>query len=363
MKRLAWGSLALIGLVAGLLFGGQAHAAAPRGGFNIITSPLPIKLSTPPGRTVTTELRMKNQGTSAEGIKVGLMKFGATGENGVPDLFNLSPKDTYASWVSFSPSRFVAQPGVWQTVKMTINVPADAGLGYYLAVTFSRDATLDQKGATNLNGSVATLVLLNVESANEKRQLQIVSFTADHNLFEYLPVNFNIRLHNPGNIYIAPAGNIFINRGGKQVAVLVFNPAGGSVLPASNRLYTQPWSDGFPVFKPISVNHKPITDGKGKPKMSLKWNFADLNKFRFGHYTAKLLVVYNNGQEDVPLQASVSFCVMPWKLMLLILIILAVVGYGIWSLLRSGVAKTRKGAARVQQLRSNRGSKNDKPQS
>jgi hypothetical protein len=330
---------------------GRAAAASSTPGFNIITSPLPIKLLTTPGQTVTTELRVKNQSDQPETIKVGLMKFGATGENGVPDLFSLTSKDGYASWVHFEPSQFVARPGIWQTVKMTINVPQDASLGYYLAVTFSRANAAGQRGVTNVNGSVATLVLLNVNTPNEKRALNIVSFTADHKLYEYLPVNFSIRLHNSGNIYVAPAGNIFISRGSKQLATLDFNPAGGSVLPSSNRVFTQPWKDGFPVFKQALVNDKPVPDGHGGTKQKLSWDLSHISKFRFGHYTAKLLAVYNDGRRDVPLQASVSFWVIPWELLFILLIILVIIGFGLWSLLRSGVRKTRAGVGHVQKLR------------
>ena len=317
-------------------------------GFNIITSPLPLKLTTAPGRTVTAQLRMKNQGTQPEGIKMGLMKFGATGESGTPDLFNLTPNDTYASWVHFSPSQFVAQPNVWETVTMTINVPKDAALGYYLAATFSRAAQPGETGATNLNGSVATLVLLNVESGNEKRVLSIASFSADHQLYEYLPANFKVRLHNSGNIYIAPAGNIFISRGNKTVDTLDFNDAGGSVLPSANRVFTVPWSNGFPVYKEVLVNSKPVNDRHGQPKLYLKWDLGQAGKFRFGHYTAKLLAVYNDGSQDVPLQSSVSFWVLPWKIMLLIIVILLALGYGLWTLGRKLFYGARTSAGRYR---------------
>jgi len=89
-----------------------ANAAALPTGFNVITSPLPIKISTAPGKTIHLQLRIKNQGAQAEGIKVGLMKFAATGTTGTPDLFNLTAKDSYGSWVHFSPQQFTAQPGV-----------------------------------------------------------------------------------------------------------------------------------------------------------------------------------------------------------------------------------------------------------
>ncbi|MBA3757574.1 hypothetical protein H0X09_01800, partial [Candidatus Saccharibacteria bacterium] len=42
---------------------------------------------------------------------------------------------------------------------------------------------------------------------------------------------------------------------------------------------------------------------------------GDVQKLRFGHYTADLVLVYNDGQRDVPVTASVSFWVVPWRLL------------------------------------------------
>jgi hypothetical protein len=327
---------------------GPNAAAAPAAtttsdteGFDVLTSPLPIKIDTPPGKTVTEELRIKNEATEAEGIKVGLMKFGATGELGRPDLYDLTAKDTYASWVHFSPQQFLAQPNVWNTVKMTINIPANASLGYYLAVTFSPANQPGGRDVTNLRGSAAQLVLLNVESPNEKRSLQLTNFSTNHKLYEYLPADFNIRVHNNGNIYLPPTGNIFIMKGSKTIDTLDLNDAGGSVLPNSNRVFTVPWTDGFPVFQQRLVHNVPITDSHGNVEETLHWNFTQANKFRFGEYTAKLLVVYDNGKIDVPLESTLTFWVLPWKLMLLALVIILIIGFGIFTLIRSTVGLGR----------------------
>jgi hypothetical protein len=331
---------------ASLLWHPTLVSAAALPGFNVITSPLPIKISTAPGKTVQIQLRIKNQGSQAEGIKVGLMKFGATGSSGTPDLYNLTPQDTYASWVHFSPQQFTAQPGVWNNITMTINVPTSAALGYYLAVTYSPAAQPGVPDATELRGAVATLVLMNVNTTNEKRTLQLVNFSTSHKLYEYLPTTFSIKLHNSGNIYLAPAGNIFVQRGGTTIDTLDFNDAGGSVLPSSNRVFSVPWNDGFPLYVEKLVKNKPVPDKHDVPEQTLKWNFTQANKFRFGEYNARLLVVYNNGTNDVPLEAVVSFWVLPWKLLLVLLAVLALIGFGVFSFVRSIVRKARRGGGK-----------------
>lgn len=345
MKYLLRGlSAFIVGIVlVGVVSSGTAHAAE---GFNVVTSPLPIKITTPPGKTVKTELRIKNSGTQAEGIKVGLMKFAASGDNGQPNIYDLTAKDSYGSWVHFSPQQFTAQPNVWYTVTMTIDVPESADLGYYMAVTFSPANQPDVPNATDLKGSAATLVLLNVVTPNQKRALELVSFETDHSLYEYLPVNFRIKVHNSGNIYIAPSGNIFIQKGNTTVSTLDFNAAGGSVLPDSNRVFKESWKDGFPLYVDRVVDGKPVPDKKGIPKQSLTWDVSHASKFRFGHFNAKLLAVYDDGKQDVPLEATVSFWVLPWKLMLVGLLILLVVGFGIYSAVRSAGRKARAGLKR-----------------
>lgn len=335
--------LIAVGLLAGSMLGvmpAQPATAATSPGFNILTSPLPIKISTTPGKTVTTEIRFKNLNDTPQGIKVSLLRFGASGEEGQPDLFDLTAKDSYASWVHFSPSQVLAQPNVWNTVTMTINVPANADLGYYLAVTLSpANVTNDVKGAS-LRGSAATLVLLNVNTGNEKRRLDLVQFTSDKGLYEYLPASFSIKLRNNGNIYIAPSGNLFLFKGNKQISALNFNEAGASVLPQTNRTLHVDWSDGFPVFKNKIVNGKTLPDKHAIPKRDLKWDFTKANKLRIGRYTAKILVVYDDGQQDVPLEAAVNFWVLPWKVMLLLLVFVIIICLGLFTFVRNLMRRT-----------------------
>lgn len=349
MRRFLRGFVALVLLVAVAIAAvpvGASAAETPTQGFNIITSPLPIKLTAKPGQTVQTELRMKNQGSQPETIKVGLMKFGATGENGQPNLFDLTSKDTYSSWVSFSPSQFVAEPNVWKTVTMTINVPQDAELGYYMAVTFSRASQPGEKRATSYKGAVATLVLLDA-GGNAQRDMELLSFKSTKGLYEYLPATFEVKLRNKGNIYISPTGNIFIERGGKVIDTLNFNEAGGSVLPDSNRVFKVKWENGFPVFKDKIVDGKPVP-GKNGLAQELKWELKNISQFRIGKYTAKLLVVYDNGTQDVPMESQLSFWVVPWKILLVLLVLIGLLAYGLYSFVRSAVRKTKGGVGKIR---------------
>jgi hypothetical protein len=164
-------------------------------------------------------------------------------------------------------------------------------------------------------------VLLDVNSPNARRSAKVVDFSVDKKTYEFLPVTLSVRLHNDGNVHLLPGGSIYIKRGSKQVAVLPFNSQHGSILPNSYRIYTSSWSDGWPVYAQKTQDGKVVLDKNGKPVTSLSWDFSKIQHLKFGHYTANLLAVYDNGSRDVPMEASVSFWVVPWRLILFAILI------------------------------------------
>lgn len=317
-------SLLLIVLVPSAAFTSTlapALAAPPSDGINLTTSPLPVSLTANPGQTISTDLRIQNSSSQTQRIKVSLMKFSAYGETGKPALQERAPGDDYFDWVSFSPSVFDAPPNQWMSVKMTIAVPKTAAFGYYYAVVFSpADQKPTGKGNVYL-GSTAILVLLDVNSPNAKRSAKVVDFKVDKKIYEFLPVNFSVRIHNDGNVHLQPAGSIYIKRGSKQVAVVDFNPQHGSILPNSYRVYNSSWNDGFPVYVAKTQDGKVVLDKNDKPVQQLNWDFTKVPHLKFGRYTANLLAVYDNGNRDVPMEASLSFWVVPWRLIVFAILI------------------------------------------
>ena len=294
--------------------------------FSLVTSPLPISLSTAPGKAVSTELRVKNASSQTERLKVSLFKF-SVNERSEVRLAEKGQGDEFMDWVSFSPAVFEAAPNEWRTVKMNIDVPADAALGYYYAVGFSRaEAATPQPGAATLEGQVITFVLMDVVVPGAKRELKIDELSADRSTYEFLPANLTVRVRNSGNIHLAPKGTVFISRGSKTVATLSVNPNQGNVLPGSTRSFTTQWKDGFPVYE-----ESPEKNADGSSKRKLKWDFSKVPDLRFGKYTAKLVLVYDDGQRDVPIEGTVSFWVVPWRVLGGVLAIALLAGVGLWS--------------------------------
>lgn len=294
-------------------------AQTPDSGLRLVTSPLPINLVTEPGTTVTTELKVKNGGTQRESLKIDLMKFNAYEDTGKPRLMEPESQDDFLKWVTFSEPSFSLDPEEWKTITATFTVPPTASFGYYYAFVFSRAQDIQNLDArqTAIVGGTAVLVLLEARVPGAQRAVEVSEFSVTKRFYEFLPTTFNIKLKNTGNVHIAPRGNIFIDRGNTQdIAILEVNSEKGNILPDSNRVFTATWSDGFPIYEEKVEDGTTILDEQGNPTYQLTWNWQDASKLRFGKYQAKLLLIYDDGKRDIPIEGEVSFWVIPWRLIL-----------------------------------------------
>ena len=325
--------LGIATVVIGLLpSSARAAEQNPNGAFNIVVSPPSVGTEVAPGGSVTVPIKVQNQGIAPERLKVSLMKFGAQGEDGTPSLSDLEPADTFASWAQFSPATFTAEPGVWQTVNLTIKPPKGAAFGYYYAVIFSRDGAQQtaQDQQASLLASVASLVLVDVTAPGAVRKADIAQFSVPNNVQEFLPVDFTVRLHNTGNTHVAPRGNIIITKGKKQVASLEVNLKKGYVLPNSYRVFKVNWSDGYPVRKLQTANGSVVLNKNDAQVSKLDWSRFNPGKLRMGKYQARLVLVYNDGRGDVATEATLSFWVIPWRIIGVVLLVFIVFGSGLW---------------------------------
>jgi hypothetical protein len=325
--------LALPLLFSALLVLAPAQAAAAPGGTNITTSPVSLNLPIKPGTSTTNTLQLLNNGTVPIPITVSVQTFTAEGSSGLAAIKAFAPNDPAPSWVHFSETQFTAQPGVWKSIKMTVDLPSSAQLGYYYAVLFKPTVTTEVGSKTNVLGaSNAILVLVDSKSANEQRRLTLSSFDATQKRYNFLPATFNVTVHNVGNIYEPPRGVIYITRDNefrKVISTLDINTTLGNVLPNSSRTLSVKWNSGFPLYKPKIVNGNQVTDTTGQPVQHLTWNFSQIHQFRFGKYYAHLDLVYNNGVQDIPIESSLSFWVIPWTLLLVVGVILLILIVGL----------------------------------
>ena len=304
--------VSLLGLAVGLLvvcFFSYRASAAPNPA-NLTTSPVLINMSVAPGTTQTQTVELMDNSSSPVQINMELMTFGANGTSGEAEITDIPGSNPESSYIKFSPSSFTAQPKVWSKVKVTISMPKSATLGYYYAIVFHPVyLSANVTGKNIIQGSNAILVLLNTNAGNEQKSIQVASFSVSKRIYVYLPATFSVNIHNSGNIYLAPHGDVYISRSNDSspsIAALAVNSGGGNVLPNSNRIFTTSWSDSFPVYKPVLKNGNPVFNSHNQPESKLTWNFGQVSKFRFGRYYATLIMTYNNGNKTVLLTASLD---------------------------------------------------------
>ena len=325
VKKLVALFVMLISMVT--IAGSTGHAKAVGGGFAIQVTPSPIIATIKPGQKSTLELRINNTGSSKEFYKMELRSFSVDADSGKVDLGTQEPKDV-TGFVSFEQPKFSLEPGQWINQRVFVDTPVDAGFSYNFAIMVLRDeVVVPQNGGAAIKGSVAVFALLNVDRPDAVRKLEIVEFSSTKKVYEYLPSTLNLKIKNTGNTIIAPKGNIFISRhysDNSHVDLLQVNASGGNIIPGSTRLLPVDWDDGFPARATVN----------GVTKLS--WDMSKLSSLRIGKYSAKAIVIYDDGDRDVPVEAVVSFWVIPWKLILGAIVIVALIATGAFSVAKKG---------------------------
>ncbi len=303
-------------------------SAAENGEFSLQISPSPLVAALKPGASTSLELKIRNTGVQTEDLKIAPRTFKFS------DSQQLEINDTQApdiaGWIHFSAQNFAIKPGEIYTQNITTNVPKDAGFSYSFVFTVSRQQNPDSTaGGASLKGTVALFTLLNIDRPGATRKLDVTKFTTSKGVYEYLPAEFDIDFKNTGNTIVQPAGSVFVKRSSNDktpIDTVAVNSSDGYILPGTTRTLKVNWDDGFQV-------QRATTKDDGTTSMHVEWNWGKLGDIRIGKYTARLVAIYNDGQRDVPVYADVSFWVIPWKILLGMLAVVLIVGFGVWSVI------------------------------
>jgi len=342
--RFLFSLAAIIGIGLGV-FAHSDNAFAADSEFNLQVSPSPLVLTLKPGETTGYDLKIRNAGTQAESLRIDPRSFSIDNASGEVKLDDTKKPPEIGDWVSFSSPTLMVQPGAAFTEKVNFAIPQGAGFSYSFALMITRqnDAPTTTDSGRKLKGKVAVFALINIDKPGAVRKLNVVEFSTDQSTYEYLPAKLNVKFQNAGNTIVRPAGNIFVQRKGDDttpISTLAVNPGEGYILPGSVRTLSAEWNDGFQVVRES-------TDAAGNTQKNVEWNWANLSRIRIGKYTAKLVAIYNDGHRDVPVMGEVTFWVFPWKLLLGVLVIVVILGFGIWSVVGKLFGASRKMKRRV----------------
>ena len=276
------------------------YYAQAENGQALSISPPTLELNADPGQTVTASIKLTNISSGELLIKNQINDFGAKNETGEPNIIfedNQSSVYSLKNWV-IAPPPFKIASKQTKLVDFRINVPKDAEPGgHYAVFRFTGQAPELEESGVALSASLGSLVLLKV-SGNVQQKADIVDYYSANSqfakagFFEGAPINFVERIHNSGNVHINPTGTIEVTDiFGRKVDTLQVNGSLSdpknpprAILPASTRKFDQ------------TLN---------KPWM-------------FGRYQAKLHLTYGE-QNQQNLDSVISFWVIPYKLILLVI--------------------------------------------
>ncbi len=328
--------VALTGVVF-LLGSTVTHGQTDDHEFSLQVSPSPLISTVKPGQSTRLELKVRNAGPAIEYLKIAPRSFTIDPTTQQPHIDDAKLPDT-ASWISFAQPTFSVRPGETFTEKVTLAVPKEAGFSYAFSLVINRTEAPQGTGRL-LKGSVAIFTLINVDRPGAVRELQLANLKPTQGMYEYLPAEFQIQFKNTGNTIVQPTGNLFVQRGSQDkmpLATLPVNDTHGYILPGMVRTVSVKWDDGFPA----SVDD---VQADGSTTSHLEWDWGKLGKLRIGRYTAKLVAIYDDGHRDVPVLGEVSFWVIPWKILLGVLLVVVIIGFGLWSMVSKVVRLARRG--------------------
>ncbi len=291
---------------------------------DVTVSPIYFDYTNNSGETIKDKIRIRNNTSTNLDLKINIGKLGPTEETGSITILDPRPEDSYIQWLKFDSPIISARPQEWTDIPFTITIPGDAAFGYYWAVSLEQTNSSDPNNNTaKVSGAAAIPILLNVKKDGAKTQASVVEFKPKSFINQFLPVEFETKIKNTGNVHIRPRGNIFISgQGTKDVAILDVNSESGSILPNLTRLFETSWIDGFIVNEPVMEDGDVKLDDKGKPKTELRIHWDKLTHIRYGPYTATLVMVFDDGTRDVLLESKADFWVIPYTVIGIGLIVL-----------------------------------------
>lgn len=274
----------------------------------LTVSPARIEVTGDPGQSLTGEIELYNEQQEERTFFSSFENFEPAGDSGAPRFIGAS--GDLATWMQTQGSITLAA-GERRVVPYSITIPSGAQPGgYFAAIFWGTQQPSGQSGEISIGGKIGILVLLRV-SGDVAEEAGLADFAAQdgQKFFSSLPVTFTFRVNNAGGDRIVPKGEVRVKNIVGEPVKLAFNEQQGSVLPGSTRKFEVIWQE--------STQHASSTSFFGTAKKQL----AD---FHFGFYTASVDLAWEGDQTA---NASYSFCIVPWQLLLLVLLIIVVIGF------------------------------------
>lgn len=247
-------------------------------------SPPIFDLKALPGEIIIASLVLENETNSSLTLRGSVEAFAPNAKGNEAEFY--PSNEGLPTWVKLSEQEVSLAPGENKKIVLKIFVPGGtAGGSYYAAVFWAIAPPSDVTTGAAVASKLGALVFLRVEGV-VRENLELPNFVTAKKINTSLPVIFEAKVKNTGNVYLAPKGEIVIkNWIGKEVAVLPWNEVGSRVLPGIERTIEAKWGE-----------HKILEE--------IKYGL-------WGFYTASIHISY--GLEIKETGDVVSFWILPIK--------------------------------------------------
>ncbi len=320
------------------LFSGAVIFFAVSGASALVFSPVLFEYEAEPGSPIYGSVHLTNELEKEMTYYAVFQDFYIEDETGSPEFYppgELASTGSLSAW--FQPIDPVTlAPGEKKEVEYMIVVPQDAEPGsHYGAVLFQNTNPEVVGNAVSVNAKTGPVFLVAV-AGDIVEEFELLEFRTDpeeKNFWNRRPVDFVIRTKNSGTVHLSPHGMIVINSWWPSGMQVDANPKDLKVLPGSIRRIDTPWE----------ANN--VIEGGF---------FAELvNEFRnfsIGPHEATLALAY--GKEGKILSAVETFWVIPWRIILVFVILLLILT-GIVKLYNRSVVKhaVKKMKSKEQKIR------------
>ena len=262
---------------------------------SITAIPPRLEIKGEPGTTVQELVKFRNESDTEQAIQIITQDFIVEDTAGTPVFVEseTSGRWSLASWMSIKPNKVLVAPKTSRSFSLIIDIPKDAlPGGHYAGVIYTPaeysqigQFSAPQTGALGTAGNVGTLVYLTV--AGPVTENAIIKRFSTPKFSEYGPIPFTTEIANNSDIHIQPQGVIKIkNMLDKEVVNLKLDPR--NIFPGASYVYENVWN----------------------------------KQWLFGRYKASLDAGYGTGQV---VSAIIFFWVIPWKLMAISLLAIAII--------------------------------------
>lgn len=275
----------------------------------LTVSPVLVDQDIAPGMRANGKMLIINESKTSQTYYLSVQSFIPIGEEGEQQYLDETDIRGLPAWFRFAKTSYSVGPLETVEVPYSIIVPQNGEPGgHYATVFFSTNPEAAGQGTSiNIAAKTGILFLINV-SGNIQEGAGVESFSVNQKFFSHLPAMMSLRIRNTGSIHFNPVGTLTIrNMWGGIVARVAANPKKSAVLPNSVRRLDTWWT------KSTDIETEGIWAG-----VINEWR-----NFAIGHYTATVDVKYGSLNTALPAQ-TITFWVIPWRLMLIFLAIIAV---------------------------------------